>query len=90
MEERPKLDVPARLLVAVGQALYGELWQSPLSRLLGHSSPRTVQRWAEAAERDATYQTPRSMLEELLGHLERKQATVERAFDALRGFVDQA
>ena len=33
------------LLIAVGQALYGERWQSPLARDLGVSD-RTMRRWA--------------------------------------------
>lgn len=32
------------LLIAVGQALYGERWQSPLARDLGVSD-RTMRRW---------------------------------------------
>lgn len=87
MEPPARLHVPAALLVAAGVALYGPVWQSPLSRALKLNSPRTVQRWAEAARRDDVYEAPRSMLIELLGLLEHKHGDVERAFDQLRNFI---
>lgn len=88
MDEPKTLDVPGKLLAAAGSAIYGESWQLPLARLLGHSQPRTVQRWAQAARDDRSYPVPVSLLRELLGHLERKYAGLMRAHDALKELYD--
>lgn len=89
MDEPHTLDVPARLLEAVGRAIYGEIWQLPLARLLGHKQPRTVQRWAEAAKHDRLYPVSVTLLEELLGHLETKAGAVMRLHDQLKELYDR-
>jgi len=48
------------LLIAVGQALYGERWQSPLARDLGVSD-RTMRRWVAG-----TYPVPKGVRDDLL------------------------
>ena len=78
------ITMPAELLVVVGEALHGKLWQSALANDLKHNSPRTVQRWAEAARARETYRVRRRMVEELLGLLEQRARTVPEAFDRLR------
>lgn len=88
MDEPKTLNVPGKLLEAAGAAIYGESWQLPLARLLGHSQPRTVQRWAEAAREDRTYPVSVTLLRELLGHLERKSGAIMRAHDQLKELYD--
>lgn len=88
MDEPKTLHVPGRLLQACGQALYGDVWQYPLSRLLGHSSPRTVQRWAEASREDRSRPVSVTLLRELLGHLEAKAGPLMRTHDALKELYD--
>lgn len=58
------------LLVAVGQALYGAQWQSPLARDLGVAI-RTVQRWAagEYAPAAGVYADLLRLVEERAGTL---------------------
>jgi hypothetical protein len=38
-------------LTAIGEALYGERWQSDLGRALGYKHRRTVQRWLDGTRR---------------------------------------
>lgn len=89
MDEPKTIAVPGRLLRAAGQALYGDSWQYPLSRLLGHQQPRTVQRWAQAATDDRDYPVSVTLLAELLGHLERKAGPLQRTHDALKELFDR-
>lgn len=89
MTDEPRtIAVPAKLLEALGVAIYGELWQLPLARLLGHKQPRTVQRWAEAARDDRPYPVSVTLLEELLGHLETKAGDVMRLHDQVKEIYD--
>ena len=76
--------VPGPLLVSVGRALHGEFWQTALARDLGHNSPRTMQRWAEAALAGRPYRVPKPLVEELLGLLEARSRDAPAAFEALR------
>lgn len=48
------------LLIAVGQALYGERWQSPLARDLAVAD-RTMRRWVAG-----TYPVPEGVRDDLL------------------------
>lgn len=89
MDEPITIVVSGRLLEAVGVAIYGESWQSSLSRLLGHRSPRTVQRWAKAAYQDQPYPVSITTLEQLLGHLEAKAADVMRLHDQVKEIYDR-
>lgn len=67
----------SRLLRRCGEALYGPLWQSELSRQLG-VSVRTMQRWA-----DGTSDVPRGVYTDLLRLLTERAAEVDELLGIL-------
>lgn len=71
--------VPGRLLADTGRALFGEEWTGPLSRALGHNSPRTCQRWAQAARDGEDYQVSRSLLADVVRLASDRSAGLGRA-----------
>ncbi len=81
------IQVPARLLAAAGEAICGNRWQSDLARELGVNL-RLTQRWAQAAREDRPYPIQRTLLEELLGLLERRTRPARDAFEHLKLFYD--
>ena len=88
MEEIRTKPIPARLLAAIGKALYGERWQVPLARLLGEPSPRRMQRWAAAAKDDRPYLVSEDNMAKLLAQLERRNNEVQRTFEAMKALYD--
>lgn len=87
MSEPDLIRVPAKLLQAAGEVICGERWQAPLARKL-NIQLRTVQRWAEAARRDEPYPVASSLLEEVLGLLERHTRPARSAYEGLKSFYD--
>ena len=63
----------------VGEAMYGERWQTPLAQDLG-VTPRTVRHWC--AERHAC---PADMAARLLPLVEKRVDALRTVADALRG-----
>lgn len=82
MDVSKTVEVPGPLLRAAGQALHGERWVIPLARTLGVGE-RTTERWAEAATNGAPYRVSRTLVEELVGHLQARASGVERAKNQL-------
>lgn len=69
----------AELLILVGQALYGERWQTELARDLGLSDGRRVRQWL-AGDRNV----PSGVWTDLEKLLTERQVCMEQALDALR------
>lgn len=65
-------------LAAIGQALYGRAWQSPLARDLGVSA-RTMRRWVASGPPDGT-------AEGLRGLLRQRRATIDSLIYKTGGF----
>lgn len=63
-------DAPA-ILIAAGQALYGERWQSPLARDLG-TTYRTIRYWV-----DGRYAPPADLMERLADLLRRRGKDID-------------
>lgn len=82
-------DVPARAIERAAEALWGELWQSPMARQL-NLNLRTVQRIAAAARDDDTYRVSRGLLEALLRELDKKHRPLQRAYEDLKLIYDGA
>lgn len=89
MTERDLIDVPARAISRAAEALWGERWQSSMSRALALDL-RRVQRIAAAARDDDTYRLPRGIVAQLLRELEKKFRPIERAYDDLKLIYDSA
>lgn len=87
MIEPNSLHVPARAVQAAAKALWGDQWQTPMSRVL-KINVRRVQRIAAAAAEDDTYLLPRGLLEDLLRELERKHFPLQRAYEDLKLIYD--
>lgn len=68
----------SRILVEAGEALYGPLWQSALSRDLGIND-RTMRRWVAG-----THDVPTGLYLDLLRLVVERAATLDTLADRLR------
>lgn len=83
------IELPGRVLIGAGQALYGDLWQTQLADLL-KMNRRTIQRWAQAGKEDDVYRVAPGVVVEIMRELDRRHMPLERAIEDLRQFYDQA
>jgi hypothetical protein len=70
--------VTPELLRLVGEALYGERWQTPLSRALGVGD-RTVRRWASGEDKPKP-----AIAAELAEVMRARRDKITEALEALR------
>lgn len=77
------LQVPAKPIANAAEALWGPLWQSEMARAMPMNL-RTVQRIAAAARDDQRYTMREADVAKLLGLLERKHRSTERAYEDLK------
>ena len=78
MQEQRKYGVAE--LRKVGEALFGNRWQTDLARALGLSSPRRVRQWL-AGDRSI----PVGIWDDLCTLLRQRQMTIDRVLDELDG-----
>lgn len=71
-------------LVIAGQALYGDRWQTDLSKALGLSDPRRIRQWLSDREKSNYRGIPEGIWKDVFKLLEERGKEIERTLAYLK------
>jgi hypothetical protein len=86
MDVSKTVEVPAALLRAAGQALWGREWVGPLADLLAINR-RAVERWATAARDGEAVRVSRSLVAELAQYVDDRRILAASVPERLRQLI---